>query len=182
MRPMNKEKDREPDALGGSPGFEREDLSPRAIIAFLIGLAVFCIIVHFAVTAMLRIADDYTHAHAKSKSPLVALNPDTRAVLPSTIEKVAQPRLETDEATEIYGFREKEEEELNTYGWVDQKAGIVHIPIERAMQLIAQRGLSTTPQTGEIPPSTVNMVKAAAARADHSGGSTGLETAGPKPK
>jgi hypothetical protein len=178
---MNNNKDREHDSLSDL-GFEREDLSARAIIAFLIGLAVFVIIVHFAVTGLMRFADEYTHAHQKPKSPLVALTPDTRAVTPAEIAKVPQPRLETDEATEIFGFREEEEERLNTYGWVDQKAGIVHIPIERAMQLIAQRGLPTTPQTGEIPPSTVNMVKAAAARADHSGGSTGLETTGPAKK
>jgi len=30
---------------------------------------------------------------------------------------------------------------LYSYGWVDEKAGTVHIPIERAMDLIVQRGL-----------------------------------------
>ena len=30
---------------------------------------------------------------------------------------------------------------LNSYGWVDQKAGVVHIPIDRAMTLLLQRGL-----------------------------------------
>jgi hypothetical protein len=30
---------------------------------------------------------------------------------------------------------------LATYDWVDQKAGTVRIPIDRAMELIAQRGL-----------------------------------------
>lgn len=174
---MNKDRDREHDALSDL-GFEREDMNARAIIAFLIGLAVFGIIIYFAMNGVLHFADQYTRAHQKPKSPLVAVSPDTRAVLPSDIEKVPQPRLETDEATEIFGFRQKEEERLNSYGWVDQKAGVVHIPIERAMQLIAQRGLPTTPQTGEIPPSTVNMVKAAAERSDHSGGSTGLEKTG----
>jgi len=60
----------------------------------------------------------------------------------------------------------KEEQTLNTYGWVDQKAGVVRIPIERAMQLIAERGLSTTPKVGAIPPSEVNVVNQAAERAD----------------
>lgn len=32
-------------------------------------------------------------------------------------------------------------ERLSTYGWVDRSAGSVHIPIERAIELTAQRGL-----------------------------------------
>ena len=31
-------------------------------------------------------------------------------------------------------------EQLNSYGWVDQQAGTVHIPIERAMQLEVAAG------------------------------------------
>ncbi|MDN5872122.1 MAG: hypothetical protein L0H73_15570 [Nitrococcus sp.] len=31
---------------------------------------------------------------------------------------------------------------LHTTGWVDREAGIVHIPIEQAMQWLAERGLS----------------------------------------
>ena len=35
----------------------------------------------------------------------------------------------------------KEERTLYSYGWVDERAGIVRIPIERAMDLLVQRGL-----------------------------------------
>jgi hypothetical protein len=35
----------------------------------------------------------------------------------------------------------KQEALLHGYGWVDEEAGIVHIPIERAMKLIATGGL-----------------------------------------
>jgi hypothetical protein len=37
----------------------------------------------------------------------------------------------------------KQSQKLNSYGWVDQRKGIFHIPIERAMDLILQRGLPT---------------------------------------
>ena len=30
---------------------------------------------------------------------------------------------------------------LHSYGWVDQQAGIVRIPIDRAMTLLTERGL-----------------------------------------
>ncbi len=34
-----------------------------------------------------------------------------------------------------------EDVELNSYGWIDRGSNILRIPIERAMELIAQRGL-----------------------------------------
>jgi hypothetical protein len=39
-----------------------------------------------------------------------------------------------------------EDELLNNYGWVDQDAEVVRIPIERAMELLLERGLPTRPQ------------------------------------
>jgi hypothetical protein len=53
-------------------------------------------------------------------------------------------------------FRTAEEQVLHSYGWVDPKAGVVHIPIERAMQIIAQQGLPTRGEqqvTPEVKPS-----------------------------
>ena len=37
---------------------------------------------------------------------------------------------------------------LNSYGWVDPKAGVVRIPIDRAMDLLLQKGL---PVRGKQP-------------------------------
>ena len=94
---------------------------------------------------------------------------DTRIVSPDEIKKFPQPRLERNERVEINDFRLREEQTLNSYGWVDEKAGVVRIPIERAMQLVAQRGLPTTPKAGTIPPSAVNVANQAAQRSDTSG-------------
>ena len=33
---------------------------------------------------------------------------------------------------------------LSTYGWTDKKAGVVRIPIDRAMELQLERGLPNT--------------------------------------
>jgi hypothetical protein len=32
---------------------------------------------------------------------------------------------------------------LNTYGWIDRQNGIVRLPIDRAMELLLERGLPT---------------------------------------
>jgi hypothetical protein len=36
-------------------------------------------------------------------------------------------------------LREKQAKQATSYGWVDQKAGVVQLPIERAMQLTAEK-------------------------------------------
>lgn len=38
---------------------------------------------------------------------------------------------------------------LDSYGWIDRQAGIVHIPIERSMDLIARNGLPSWPAPSE---------------------------------
>ena len=58
-----------------------------------------------------------------------------------SIEKFPGPRLQVKPEADLAAFRAREDEELNHYGWIDRKAGVVRIPIERAMDLIAQRGL-----------------------------------------
>jgi hypothetical protein len=55
------------------------------------------------------------------------------------------PLLEIDERTQLYKFVMDQEKELHSYGWVDQGTGVAHIPIDRAMELIAQRGLPVCP-------------------------------------
>jgi hypothetical protein len=47
-------------------------------------------------------------------------------------------------------FRAQEEEILNSYGWVDQQAGVAHIPIEQAIEILAARGLPVR-EGGETP-------------------------------
>lgn len=146
--------------------FERQDLSPKGVYAFLVGLAVAGIVIYFVLMGLYHFLDTYNKTHQPPQNPLVKAETDTRHITPQRIKEFPQPRLEPDERTEINGFLLKEEQTLETYGWVDEKAGVVRIPIERAMELIAQRGLPTTPRAGTVPPSEVNVVNQAAERAD----------------
>src|ERR1700733_11579806 len=131
----------------GEGGFEHEDLGARPIFGFLIGLAVLGVLVYFVVDGIYSFLDHYERTHQAAQSPLrPAREADTRDTnTPQVAAQINQtfpePRLENDERNELTGFRLREEERLNSYGWVDQQAGTMHIPIERAMQLIEQRGL-----------------------------------------
>ena len=132
--------------------FERQDLSAQAVFRFLVGLALVCALVYFLLRGMYAYLDAYQKGHQPPQSPLVkTTEADTRTVAPEEIRKFPQPRLENNEQLEINDFRLQEEKALNSYGWVDEKAGVVHIPIERAMQLVAQRGLATQPAKGQNP-------------------------------
>lgn len=53
------------------------------------------------------------------------------------------PGLFPDPSGDLRAFRDKEAEKLTRYGWSDRPRGAVTIPVERAMTLIAERGLPT---------------------------------------
>ena len=128
--------------------FEQQDLSAKGIFSFLFGLALFGVIIHFVLSGMYGLLDRYEQRHQPPLNPLATpVKSRSRKVPPDARLKFPEPRLEVNERTELSGVILQQEERLNSYGWVDEKSGVVHIPIERAMQLIAQRGLPTRSQT-----------------------------------
>jgi len=122
-------------------GFEQEDLSSRSALYFLAGLVLVCLVVYFIVFGMYRFLDSYATAHQPPMSPMVKPEADTRAVTPENAETFPQPRLEENERTQLRSFIEDQDRTLATYDWLDKDRGTVRIPIDRAMELIEQRGL-----------------------------------------
>jgi hypothetical protein len=127
-------------------GFERQDLGTKGILEFFAGLVILGVVVGLVLLGMFNLMDNYRKAHQPPQNPLAKVSEEnTGNATPKDAESFPQPRLETDEVGQLNGQRLHEEEILNTYGWVDQKAGIARIPIDRAMALIVQRGLATRP-------------------------------------
>jgi hypothetical protein len=149
-------------------GFEREDLGAKPVIGFIVSLVISGVLIYYVIWGIFHFLDAYDRKHQQVRTPLIQVESNTRDVRTQVIQRFPEPRLEENERTELNGFRYGEEQELNSYGWVDKNAGVAHIPIEQAMQMIAQKGLPTTPQTGVAPPAWVNLAKAAAATADTS--------------
>jgi hypothetical protein len=150
-------------------GFEHEDLNAKPVIGFIVSLLISGVLIYYAIWGIFHFLDAYDRKNQQSRTPLIKVETNTRDIQTQLIQRFPDPRLEDNERTELDGFRYSEEQELNSYGWVDKNAGVAHIPIEKAMQLIAQKGLQTTPQTGIAPFSPVNLARAAAATADTSG-------------
>ncbi len=150
-------------------GFEREDLGGKPVFGFIVSLVVGGVLIYYVIWGIFYFLDAYDKKHQQSRTPLVAIEKaNPRDVQANEIQRFPEPRLEENERTQLNGFRQGEEQELNSYGWVDKNAGVAHIPIDEAMKLIAQRWLQTTPQVGTAPLSPVNLAKAAAAAADTS--------------
>jgi hypothetical protein len=165
----------------GQEGFEQQDMTAQSVFAFLISLVVGGVLVYFVIWGFYHFMDARQRSHQPQLGPLVKqVQADTRSVSPDEITKFPQPRLEKNERVEIRDFRLKEEQTLNSYGWVDEKAGVMRIPIERAMQLVAQRGLPTVAQAGTVPSSAVNVANQAAERSDTSGESAQTKSRSPK--
>jgi hypothetical protein len=51
------------------------------------------------------------------------------------------PNLQTQPFKDVYELRHAENEKLTSYGWVDKEGGVARIPVDRAMEVMLQRGL-----------------------------------------
>ena len=129
-----------------NPGitYERRDLSSRGVLTFLIVLAVAAVLVHVVLWGAYK----YVSRH-NVQPPLVpaTVANDSGTVQPAGNPRATfpAPRLQADPVGDLERFRTAEDAALNSYGWADQANGRVHIPIEQAINLVAQTGLPTRP-------------------------------------
>lgn len=75
---------------------------------------------------------------------------DTRAPL----QRFPMPRLQELPAGDIAYFNQAQDRVLHTYGWEDKARGVVRIPIERAIEILAERGLDGAAAHGAAPGTT----------------------------
>jgi len=127
-------------------GFEHEDLSSNGPLYFFAGLALLGLVIYLVMFGMYRFLDSYEKAHQPPLSPMATPQADTRTMTHENTQTFPQPRLEENERTQLRQFIEDQDRKLATYDWVDKDSGTVRIPIDRAMELIVQRGLPVRPE------------------------------------
>jgi hypothetical protein len=108
----------EPHATGDGPGYELRDVNPRSLLMFGGVLIAFLTLLLFGMLNLYKL-------FVNEKEPKEVVG----ARAPGNIYDV------------LHNLRESEKARLTSYGWVDRKAGTVRIPIERAMDLVAERGV-----------------------------------------
>jgi hypothetical protein len=117
---------------------EKSDVSTAAILRFGLGLGGVLIGTALLLTGL------FTYFNAReSRLGRVAGRP------PATEELPPEPRLEVSPRASLAELRATEEKILKSYSWVDKRGNVVRIPIERAMELIAERGLPARKETKE---------------------------------
>jgi hypothetical protein len=110
-------------------GYETRDLNLKGIAIFVVALVVTLVFVHLVAIQTFR----FFVSHEGKPAPYSYVKaPLTESIGAGLL--VDAPRLLRD-------MRQQEDQTLNTSGWVDRSRGIVRIPIDRAMDLIIQRGL-----------------------------------------
>lgn len=124
---------------------EQRDISVRAVGLFFLGLFMVTALVSLAMWATFR----YLAARADRADP-------PRAPLGGLPAPPPEPRLQTTPRRDLEALRAEEDAILTSYGWIDRDAGIVRIPITRAMALLVERAReSGTPP----PPATTEPVR-----------------------
>ena len=121
---------------------EKSDVDLTYIVIFSLALVAMAFVVYIALWWMF---DHFSVRQARLNPPPSAL------VLRGEQQRPPEPRLqgvpghETQPVEDLERMRASEDAALNSYGWVDQTAGVVRIPIEQAKTLLEERGLPTRP-------------------------------------
>lgn len=119
---------------------EERDVNIRGIFGFAIGLIVAAVLIHFMVWVLFKY---FSAREARQAPPEFPLAVQQQNRLPP------EPRLQTNPRQDLDDLRAREESTLRTYGWIDKNAGVVRIPIDRAMELTVQRGLPSRQQAND---------------------------------
>ena len=140
-------------------GYEVTDANTGSISVFLVALFVsvgvffvFCFVMGKVINSQMDQADGpvskWNAPNQIAPRKEIQSNP---ALQQQQLAKLTQqfptPRLETDDGNQdLAELHDREDLLLNYYSWVDQPGGTVRIPIERAMEIIAQQGLPVASQ------------------------------------
>jgi len=126
----------------GGGGYEHRDADVRLIVYSTLGLIVGMAVVCFIVVGIFKVMQK-----EMPREPRISAIANPNRMPP-------EPRLQPHPANELQVLRQHEDDVLNHYGWVDQKAGVVRIPVDRAMDILARRGfpVKSEPIAGNANP------------------------------
>lgn len=107
---------------------EQSDVSTRLLIWFLILLTA------SGIATYLVIAGFWKYLDRQYVQPSTSQWAGPREFPP-------EPRLQIAPEADLKMYIQKEREVLQTYGWADEKTGTVRVPIDRAIELLAEQGV-----------------------------------------
>jgi hypothetical protein len=108
-------------------GHETTDVNVWAVGKFAIGLVVVCVM---SIAMLWGLLKYFQSEQATSMATTV----EPTKLFP-------QPRLQRTPVLDLRAIRAEEDKMLDSYAWVDQKQGLVRIPVALAIDVLAKRGL-----------------------------------------
>jgi hypothetical protein len=118
------------------PGHETRDAAGWPIILTGVGLAFVVAAAALFIYGVLT----YLGMHPPKASQANPMSAEDSQIPPP-------PRIEEHPSIDIQQLHAQEDHVLSTYGWTDKNAGVVRIPIDRAMELQLERGFPTRKET-----------------------------------
>lgn len=112
-----------------NPDYQDKDILVKPIMVFMVALAVLTVVVVVGLALYFRILDQQAErddAHIPSEARQRVLPPE--------------PRLLVDEKMDLERYLESANKVLNSYAILDEGKGVVRIPIDRAMAIVAEQG------------------------------------------
>ncbi len=116
---------------------EKTDIDISAIVRFGIGLCALAVVSFVLIWAFYH----FLESQHGGPVPPNGLNITAGALPP-------EPRLQQAPIADLQEMLAAQDKLLHTYGWVDRQHGIVRVPIDRAIDMLAQRGLPSRPTPG----------------------------------
>ena len=119
---------------------EESDINVRAIIWFVVVLALIVVAVDIAMWGMFRVLDHLETKNAPIVSPL-AVEPRREDAAPP-----GPAALQTTPWLDLKAFRAEQNTRLHNYAWVDETAGVARVPIDKAKELLLKKGIPVRPE------------------------------------
>jgi hypothetical protein len=142
-----------PEKVDTSLGYEASDVGVTGVAVFAVALIIFVVVggvlcygIGKVINARMNEEDGPNSKWTKSVDVRQLGNLPSNPELQNKVAEMTQtfptPRVQFDDGDQdIADLHAREDLLLSNYTWVDESKGTVRIPIERAMELIAQRGL-----------------------------------------
>ncbi|MGO9437594.1 MAG: hypothetical protein ACLPH3_00145 [Terracidiphilus sp.] len=152
-----------PEEVDASLGYEASDVRVTGIVVFLVSLLIFvgvCGILTMGMGHVINAGMDKEDGPNSKWTTAINIrelgnlpnSPDMQKKVAELTKTFPTPRVQTDDGNQdVADLHEREDLLLDNYSWVDQSKGTLRIPIERAMELIAQRGLPVAPTVQQQP-------------------------------
>ncbi|HYP27959.1 MAG TPA: hypothetical protein VE262_14680 [Blastocatellia bacterium] len=120
---------------------EHTDVPISPIAKFLTFLTVAIVVISVGLYFFFGFLEGRARKQATPPGPLAS----ERTNIPPEPRLQLMPGHEVHPLDEWKRMKAEEEQAISSYGWVDQNAGVVRIPIEEAKKLVLQQGLPSKP-------------------------------------